>query len=137
MRIIFALIAGILVSLALVAGFEGVSATLYRVSGDVVSSDRATLVALMASIPFPAELIVVAGWLIAPFAGAWLCLRIGDHVRSGWIVTGVFLLGSLYEQLTLPYPVWMQVCSVALPLLGGWLAQRLHSKPYPGEPLLG
>lgn len=137
MRIILATFAGIFVSLALVAGFESIGSALYPVSGDIASTDRATLAAVMASIPLPAKLIVAAGWLVAPFGGAWLCLRIGDRASGGWIVTGVFLTAGLYEQVSLPHPLWMQLCSVALPLLGGWLAQRLHTKPYPGEPLLG
>jgi hypothetical protein len=137
LRKIFAIIAGILVAFAGIAAFEGVSATLYPVSGDIAAVDHATLVALMASIPFPAKLIVATGWLVAPFAGAWLCLRIGDQPSGGWIVTAVFLLAGLYAQLTLPHPLWMQICAVALPMVGGWLAQRLHHKPYPGEPLLG
>lgn len=137
MRRIFAIIAGIFVAFALVALFEGIGSALYPVSDDIASFDRATLIAVMASIPFPAKLIVAAGWLVAPFAGAWLCLRINNRPSGGWIVTGLFLAASLYEQLILPHPLWMQLCSVALPLLGGWLAQRLHHNPYPGEPLLG
>lgn len=137
MRIIFAIIAGIFVAFAAVAGFEGVSSALYPVSGDIAASDRATLVAVIAGIPFPAKLLVAAGWLVAPAMGAWLCLRIGDWVPGGWIVTGVFLAAGVAEQLALPHPLWMQLCSVALPVIGGALAQRLHRKPYPGEPLLG
>lgn len=137
MKTIFATIVGVVVALALVAGFEGVSFALFPVSGDIGSTDRDTVVALVASIPLPAKLIVVAGWLVAPFFGTWLCLRIADSRLCGWIVTGAFLIASLIEQLSFPHPLWMQVCSVALPVLGGLLAQRLHHTPYPGEPLLG
>lgn len=137
MRKTIAIIVGTLIAFALIAGFEAVSSALYPVSGDIPATDHDTLVALVASIPFPAKLIVAAGWLVASFAGAWLCLRIGDWAIGGWIVTGVFLAAGLVEQFSFPHPLWMQLASVALPLLGGWLAQRLHHKPYPGEPLLG
>lgn len=137
MRTVFATIAGCIIAFALVAGFDFVSASLYPVSGDIAAADPATLAALIAGIPFPAKLIMVAGWLIAPFGGAWLALRLSDWRFGGWIVTAVFLAGGLVNQVTLPHPLWMQVCSVVLPVLGGWLAQRLHRRPYPGEPLLG
>uniref|UniRef100_UPI0035C965CB hypothetical protein n=1 Tax=uncultured Sphingomonas sp. TaxID=158754 RepID=UPI0035C965CB len=137
MRRIIAIIVGTLIAFALIAGFEAASSGLYPISGDIAATDHDTLVALVASIPLPAKLIVVAGWLLAPFAGGWLCLRIGDWPTGGWIVAGLFLAAGLIEQFSFPHPPWMQLASVVLPLLGGWLAQRLHQKPYPGEPLLG
>jgi hypothetical protein len=137
MRVVFSIIVGVLVAFFLTGLIEGVGGWLYPVSGDIVSADRATLAALMAGMPFPAKLIVAAGWLIAPFIGVWLCLRIGDRPIGGWIVTAAFLVASVANQIVLPHPLWMQICSVALPIFGSWAAQRLHYTPYPGEPLLG
>lgn len=137
MRIVSSIIVGILVSFLLVGLIEGVATWLYPVSGDIASTDRAALAAVVAGIPLPAKLIVAASWLLAPFVGVWLCLRIGDRAAGGWIVTAAFLVASIANQVGLPHPLWMQVCAIALPLLGGWLAQRVHHAPYPGEPLLG
>ncbi|WP_140850668.1 hypothetical protein [Sphingomonas glacialis] len=132
-----AIFIGSFVSLVLVAAIESLSATLYPVSGDIAAADRATLLAMIHGIPLPAKLIIVAGWLIAPFAGVWLCLRIGDWPIGGWLVTAIFLVAAIVGQVNVPHPLWMVLCAVILPLLGGWLAQRVHRKPYPGEPLLG
>lgn len=137
MRKLSAIVIGSLVALALVAAIERLSAAVYPISGDIAAADRATMLAMISSIPLPAKLIVVTGWLVAPFAGAWLCLRIGDWAIGGWLVTAIFLIAGIAGQISVPHPLWMQVCAVILPLLGGWLAQRLHHKPYPGEPLLG
>lgn len=52
-------------------------------------------------------------------------------------MSALFLAASVANQATLPHPLWMQVCAVLLPLLGGWLAQARHRKPYAGEALLG
>ena len=137
MRKLTAIIIGSLVSLALVAAIESLSATLYPVSGDIAAADHATLLAMITGIPLPANLIIVAGWLIAPFAGAWLCLRIGDWPIGGWLVTAIYLVAAIAGQINVPHPAWMALCAVLFPLLGAWLAQRAHRKPYPGEPLLG
>jgi hypothetical protein len=137
MRKLFAVAAGCLVAFALVALFDFVGSVLYPVSGDINTADRATLAALIVSIPLPAKLLMVAGWLASPLGGAWLALRIADGHWVGWLVTLVFLVAGLVNQAMLPHPLWMQICAVAMPLLGGWLAQKLHHKPYPGEPLLG
>ncbi|MGY2734255.1 hypothetical protein [Sphingomonas sp. UYP23] len=137
MRRLSAIGIGSFVSLVLVAAIESLSATLYPIPGDITEADRATLLAMITGIPLPAKLIIVAGWLIAPFAGVWLCLRIGDWPIGGWLVTAIFLVAAIAGQVNVPHPPWMALCAVILPLLGGWLAQRVHRKPYPGEPLLG
>ena len=120
----------------LVATVDSLGSAMFPVA-DVDTADPRVLAAYIAALPIAAKLILASGWLIAPLAGAWLCLRIADWSPGGWIVTTVFLIGGLLNQYALPHPLWMQLCAVALPLLGGLLAQRLHRKPYPGEPLLG
>jgi hypothetical protein len=136
MKKVFGVIAGILVAFLLVATSDWIGSMLFPIS-DVDTADSEVLAAYIAEMPIAAKLIVASGWLVAPFAGAWLCLRIADWVPGGWIVTGVFLVGGLMNQFALPHPLWMQIAAVVLPLIGGWVAQRIHPKPYPGEPLLG
>ena len=136
MKKLLGVIAGIVVAFVLVAGFDYLGSLLFS-AGSIDLADADALAAYIADMPLAAKLIVVTGWSIAPLAGAWLCLRIADWAPGGWIVTAAFLVAGLFNQLALPHPLWMQVGAVVLPLLGGWLAQRSHSKPYPGEPLLG
>lgn len=136
LRKVFAIVTGILVALTLVMAFEGLSTLLYSGSSEIPAADRASLVALMARMPLPAKLALAAGWLVSPFAGAWICLRIDDWAVGGWFIIVVFVGIGVVQSLS-PRPLWMHLCAIALPLVGGWLAQRLHRKPYPGEPLLG
>jgi len=132
MRKILGIILGILVALLIlwVAGY------LYPVP-DLESADPAALAAVVGSMSMTATLLVALGWLVGPLAGAWLALRVSDWRAAGWIVALVVLVDSIANIMTLPHPYWMQACAVALPLLGGALAIRVHHKPYPGEPLLG
>ena len=136
MRKVFGTIAGVLIAFVLVTITDLTSSAVFP-AGTLDTADPTVIAAYVAGLPLAAKLIVASGWLIGPLGGAWLCLRINDWVPGGWIVTAVFLAGGLVNQFSLPHPLWMQICSIALPLLGGWLAQRLHHKPYPGEPLLG
>ncbi|WP_188446007.1 hypothetical protein [Sphingomonas psychrolutea] len=136
MKKVFGVVAGIFVAFLLVAASDGISSALFPLV-DVDTADPSVLAAYIAAMPIAAKLIVATGWLIAPLAGAWLALRIADWVPGGWIVTVVFLAAGVMNQFALPHPLWMQVCAVGLPLLGGWAAERIHRKPYPGEPLLG
>lgn len=136
MKKLFAVIVGTLVSLFLVAASDWVVGVFFPI-GDVDLADADALAAHIANMPFAAQIALASGWLIAPLAGAWFALRIADWKPGGWIVAIVFLLAGLVNQFALSHPLWMQCCAVLFPLLGGWIAQRLHRKPYPGEPLLG
>lgn len=136
MRKTAAVLLGIFISFAMLSAFDVLAGSLFTLP-DIETADRATLAAAIAGIPLSAKTIVAGSWLLAALAGAWLALRIADWKAGGWIVTAVFLAANIYNQLMLPHPLWMQIASVAFPLLGGWFGQRLHRKPYPGEPLLG
>ena len=135
-RVIGGIVAGVGAAFAIVAGPENIGSALFR-SPPLMNDGSADLARWMAAVPLPAKLIVVAGWALAAFAGPWLALRITDRAWTGWVVSALFLAASVANQATLPHPLWMQVCAVLLPLLGGWLAQARHRKPYAGEALLG
>ena len=136
MKKFVAVVVGIAVAFLLVATSDWIGSWLFPID-NVNSADPGMLADYIAGMPIAAKMIIAGGWLIAPLAGAWLALRIADWRPGGWIVATVFLAAGLMNQFVLPHPLSMQIGAVVLPLLGGWLAQRLHRKPYPGEPLLG
>lgn len=136
-RNVAGVIAGIVVSQAVVFGFESVGDLFYPVSEDIAAFDPQRLAAWMAAVPFPLKLVITLGWACAAFAGPWIALRITDRKPAGWVVSAVFLAGSMLNQANLPHPPWMLLCAVVFPVAGGWLAQRAHRKPFAGEALLG
>ena len=137
MRRILGIVLGAAAAIAIMLALEAIAHTLYPVDTDVESATSATLADVMSAVPLPARIIVVLGWFLAAFAGAWLALRICDWRPAGWIVAALILAGGIANLLALPHPLWMQVAAIVAPLAGGWLAQRVHHKPYRGEPLLG
>ena len=136
MKKFVAVVVGIAGAFLLVATSDWIGSWLFPID-NVNSADPGMLADYIAEMPIAAKMIIAGGWLIAPLAGAWLALRIADWLPGGWIVATVFLAAGLINQFVLPHPLSMQIGAVVLPLIGGWLAQRLHRKPYPGEPLLG
>jgi hypothetical protein len=145
MRKVLGIVAGVTAAFLLIALLETIGTTISPLPAgleSMESADSAALAAAMAEIPLPAKLLVVAGWLVGAFGGAWLALRISDWRWSGWIVAALVIaalvIATRLANIALPpHPFWMQACALAMPLAGGWLAARLHRKPYPGEPLLG
>ena len=137
MRKIFGTIAGVLIAFLLVTITDLTSSALFP-AGTLDTADPTVVAAYVAGLPLVAKLIVVSGWLDRDRSAGRGCASASTTGQlGGWIVTAVFLAGGLVNQLSLPHPLWMQICSVVLPFLGGLLARRLHHKPYPGEPLLG
>ena len=136
MRKILGSVLGAIAAMLVVAAFGALANHLYPVP-ELQSDDPAALAAVVGSMPMAAKLLDVAGWLVGPLAGAWLALRISDWRVAGRIVTAVVLAGSIANIVLLPHPLWMQVCAVVLPVMGGAIGTWLHRKPYPGEPLLG
>lgn len=137
MRRFMGLLLGLAAALVLTAGSDALAHALYPFFENFETLDTAELAAAMAVVPFPAKAIIVAGWLLAGFAGSWLALRVADRVWTGWVIVALVVLSGISNLIAIPHPLWMQVGAIALPVLGGWLAQRIHHKPYKGEPLLG
>ncbi|QNA85918.1 hypothetical protein G4G27_19490 [Sphingomonas sp. So64.6b] len=137
MKKLLGTVLGAIAAITIVSLADWFAGTLYPLSGELDSADPDTTAAIIAGMPLPAKLLIVFGWFLAAFTGAWLALRVSDWRWSGWIVAVLVVAGGIVNILLLPHPLWMQGCAIVLPLLGGWIAGRLHHKPYPGEPLLG
>lgn len=137
MHKILGIVLGGLIAIAILYGVERLDFMLYPIQLDIDSDDPALLASVIADLPLAAKLMVVGGWFVGALAGAWLALRISDWKAAGWIVALFVIAGAVATILSLPHPVWMQICAVALPLVGGAIGIRLHHKPYPGEPLIG
>ena len=136
MRKILAIIIGVAAAFAIGAAIGWVDDQFYPLTFDIDIADEAAYAGVIANKTMPDKLLWVAPWLLSSFGGAWLALRISDRKWAGWTISALTLLVALWG-LSFPQPLWMQACAVVLPILGGWLAARLHHKPYPGEPLLG
>ena len=136
MRKVLGIIIGAMAAFAIFAALGWISDQFYPPILDIDIADEATFDGVIANKTMVEKLFWIAPWLFASFGGAWLALRISDWKWAGWTVSALTLIVALLC-LLYPQPLWMQASAVVLPILGGWLAARLHHKPYPGEPLLG
>lgn len=137
MRKVLGIVLGIVAAILIILAVEAVSEWLYPISPDLDVDDPAAMAAVIAGMPLPAKSLVAFGWLAGTFGGVWLALRISDWRPAAWIITLLTIAGGIFNLFQFAHPLWMQVATVVAPLAGGWLAVRLHRKPYPGEPLLG
>ena len=125
-------------ALAIGAALGWVDDQFYPPTLDIDIADEETFAGVIANKTMVEKLLWIAPWLFASFGGAWLALRVSDWKWAGWIVSALILHHRRDGPvLSAPIRCGCMLCAVALPILGGWLAARLHRKPYPGEPLLG
>ena len=95
MRRILGIIFGAIAAFAAIMVVEWVDSAFFTVR-DLDTADPAALAALIDSIPLPAKLLVVSGWLLGAFCGAWLALRISDWRAAGWIVARAGIYGDAH-----------------------------------------
>jgi regulator of RNase E activity RraA len=69
--------------------------------------------------------IVAMGYFLSALAGGYLAARISGRNWAGWAIAALVAAGAVWSLLESSHPLWMQIASVAAPLLGGALAVRL------------
>ncbi|MGY1409071.1 MULTISPECIES: hypothetical protein [unclassified Luteimonas] len=125
-RSTFAVLLGLLASLAAISllGFVGLSLFVPEATVPGTEEELAQAIASQSA----AELLwKLASWLAAAFAGAWIAARIAraNPLAAAMAVGLLLLAGLAFETTSLPYPAWVTVAGVLLPLPVAWFAARL------------
>ncbi len=119
--------AGMLVAVTVVTLCDSAARMLHPPPPGFDMTDMAQVKAHAGAAPTVALLVVLLGWLLAPFAGGLVASRIA--ARSGkqyaWIIAGVLLAWTLVTLLASPHPIWMVVGALVGVPAAGWLAARL------------
>jgi hypothetical protein len=122
-----AVMAGMVVAVTIVSVFDLVAGRFHPLPAGIDVRDMAQMRAHAEAAPPSAMLIVLAGWIVAPFVGGLVASRIAARSRHqyAWVIAGVLLAATLANLFAIPHPAWM----VAGALIGvpsaGWLAARL------------
>ena len=72
--------------------------------------------------------IVAFAYFLAPFLGGLTAAKISREGWTVWLVTGLALAGGLWAVMSMAQPLWMQIASIAAPLLGGFAAWRMAGR---------
>ena len=127
-RTILGILAGLVVAWLAMTICEFASLFLHRPPAGLDLRDPQALAAHIAAAPLSAMLVVVVGWALAAFVGAWVAARIARHRLVAALFIGVLVLaGVIANSAMIPHPLWMTVAGIALPLPLAWLAARAAS----------
>ena len=125
-RTILGILAGLVVAWLAMTICEFASLFLHRPPVGLDLRDPQALAAHIAAAPLSAMLVV--GWALAAFVGAWVAARIARHRRAAALVIGLLVLAGVIANIAMiPHPLWMTVAGLALPLPLAWLAARIAS----------
>ncbi len=119
LRSVGAIVAGLVVTAAIVVGVEIISAIFHPFPPGVDQSDLEVCKAQVARYPTWLLACAAAGWCAASFAGSWLATRVGTgrHPAHGGIVWGALQAMAAANMAMLPYAMWFPILiEVGLPL---------------------
>jgi sorbitol-specific phosphotransferase system component IIBC len=90
----------------------------------------------VANLPARAFVLVVIGWAVATFCGAWLAARLASRAPAvhGGVVTVMLVAAGILNMLDLPHPTWVWITGLAAFIIGGAAGTRIggdRSRPNP------
>jgi hypothetical protein len=118
---------GLLAAGLLIWATEFLGSKIYPLPAGVSPEDPASLRVAMASLPTGALILVLVGWILGSFAGAWITARRVERspIGHGLALGALLLIAALWDLLTFPHPVWFWVLGIAVFLPAAYLGARL------------
>ena len=133
-RRIGGVIAGVLAAWIPVGGMEMVTHSLYPPPPGTDMSNFAAVKTYVASLPMPAYVLVLLGWLIGTLLGTFVAARIGRSLVTGYIVGAVLLAAGIYNAFAIPQPMGFSIVSFIIFVSMTWRGARWGAGAADGGP---
>ncbi len=131
-----AAVVGIALAVAIVWLNERLGHMAYPPPEGIDFSDPDVVRPYLASLPAWALLQLMAGWVIATFAGIVVACAIGNakpHIFAV-VIGGLIFLATVSNLIIIPHPMWFNVVSLVAILASAWYAKVVAEKaPDPTE----
>ena len=116
LRGLSAVVLGITTGILLIAGVEYLAHQAYPLPAGLNMRDPAAVKVALANLPAGALLMVLAGWVLGTFAGAFVTTRAirFSKFRHGMLVGVLFLAVGISNLMEFPHPLWFWICGVAV-----------------------
>ena len=126
-RSILAVIAGVIVFLAMIVFFDGMTGLIHPPPADINWQDREAVREHIETLPAAAFLLVLFGWESGAFFGGAICAWLAGraHLVHAGIIGCLVLVGTWHNIQELPHPPWMELAGITLPLPMSLLAGSL------------
>jgi hypothetical protein len=139
LRSLLAVVLGLIAAGLVIAAVEGIDSVVFPLPAGVDPSNRESLAAAMADVPVGALLLVLLGWCVGTFAGAWVAARVAGRapLLHGLILGGLLLAVAVLNMLALPHPAWFWALALSVFLPAAYLGVRMarSTAAVPSQPL--
>jgi hypothetical protein len=124
MRAVGAILAGLAAAIVLIAAVDFVAHLMYAPAEPVDTNDPEAVARTVASMPFGAFAIIVLGWGIGTFTGAYIAARIGRSAAYGFVIGAVILAATIANLYMIQQPVGMWVAGIITVVVTAFIAVR-------------
>jgi len=126
-RTILGVVVGLAVAMVVIFVMEGLATVISPPPPGLDLKNEADLARLVETASITMKVLVLFGWLLGSFVGAWVAAKVSRaHRVSAAIVVGIgIVLGVILNATMLPHPLWMTALGIALPIPLAWCAARL------------
>ena len=131
MRAVLGLIVGLVVAFATMMLFALVGNLVFPVNSAVDPRNTQQVSAAFSNASSAAQLVVIVSWFVGALAGAAAAKLIARRSWPAWTVAILLTLYVVASIFLLPMAGWMQVVAVILPLVAGYIADHIPSRPRP------
>jgi hypothetical protein len=121
-RMVAGIIAGAVVAMAIIVGFESLNLLLHPLPRGIDLSDPAAMKAFAAAAPASALLVVLTGYVVGTFAGVFVAAKVARSAIAGAVVALLLIAGGIVNMLTIPHPVWFWASSLVAYVVMAWAA---------------
>ena len=128
-RALFSVAAGIALAWVGIVFITGMLHASYPLPTDLDPTRREQFAEAIAQTPVGALAMVLVGWGLGTFLGAWVAVRISRRPFYAFLVGGVMMFAGIRFLITNPHPLWFTVVGIFVFLPSAYLAGRLAVPP--------
>ena len=125
LRKIGGVLLGLLIAALLVQLAEMLVHQLYPPPPGTNMNDFNEVKKFVAALPLTALVLVLAGWLLATFAGTFVAARVGRGVVPGYVLGAFLLAAGIVNSVVIPQPVWFSAVSFVIYIAMSVVGARL------------
>lgn len=121
---------GVIVALVVLISAEAINSKLFPMPAGMDTQDMDAMRAAIAAMPNSGFILVLLGWTIGTFAGAWLAARTAARRPAihGGVVAAILLASGVMNMLMLPHPIWVWMAGLAGFVTGGYAGSLLGAR---------
>jgi hypothetical protein len=124
MRAVGAILAGLAAAIVLIAAVDFVAHLIYAPAEPVDTNDPEAVARMVASMPVGAFALIVLGWGIGTFTGAFIAARMGRSAAYGFVIGAVILAATIANLFMIPQPAGMWVAGILTVVVTAFIAVR-------------